>query len=82
MVFSNLGPRIARAKALMESKYFTVFIQSVGNIDMRNFKTIGECPMWPPRKSNQTSKTESRMQKLHYVHHASRRHFHLIFIPV
>ncbi len=41
MVFSNHAPCIARVKALMESKYFTVLVHSLGPTSMQNFKKIG-----------------------------------------
>ena len=37
---------LAHAKAAMDKKYFTLFIPSEGTIDMKNFKTIGECNTW------------------------------------
>jgi hypothetical protein len=51
MGFSKLWAGIARAKALMEFKYFTLFIPSGSTIDMKNFKTIGESHIGPsPRQ--------------------------------
>jgi hypothetical protein len=56
MVFSNLGPLIAHAKAAMESNYFTLFIYSVDPIDMKNFKQIGHLHIgFTPRKYDYTA---------------------------